>query len=303
MPFARRPRCTWQIRTRNLALGERTLVMGVLNVTPDSFSDGGLFFDVNTAVEHALSMLDQGADLIDVGGESTRPLSREVGSHEPISAQQEQDRVLPVIEALLRERPTSVLSIDTYHAETARAAVAAGAEIVNAVSAFAWEPALAGVCAELRCGVVLMHTRGRPSEWRSLPHLAQNEVVPLVLSGLGQSFDAAVAAGIDRNRIVLDPGYGFGKAFDNNYPLIAHQDELLAVGQPLLAGVSRKSFLGRTLAAATPGLPDYPVTTRGNATLAATTAVILAGASIIRVHDVRPAVEAASIADAILAAL
>jgi dihydropteroate synthase len=319
MAFVRRPRFTWQLRTRSLSIGERTLVMGILNVTPNSFSDDGAFFDTNSAVEHALSMLDQGADLIDIGGESTRPGSQSV------SSQQEQDRVLPVIEALLRERPACVLSSDSYKAETARAAIAAGCEIVNDVSGFEWDSGLPRTCADLRCGLILMHTRGRPNEWRTQPPLAQNEVVSLVKSGLAQSLERAIAAGIDRSRVVLDPGYGFGKAYDNNYPLLAYQDVLLELGQPLLAGVSRKSFLGRTLArtlaethartsepnflpddaaptnsSETP--PDIPPQARGNATLAATTAAILSGACIVRVHDVRPAVEAACIADAILAA-
>jgi dihydropteroate synthase len=301
MAFVRRPRFNWQLRTRSLALRERTLIMGVLNVTPDSFSDGGAFFEPNAALEHALAMLDHGADLIDIGGESTRP-----GSTQPIGSGEEQTRVLPVLEAILRERPQSVLSIDTYKAETARAAVTAGAEIVNDISGFQWDPEMARTCAASGCGVVLMHTRGRPPEWRTQPHLSQEEVVPLVQSGLARSLDQALAAGIDRSRIVLDPGYGFGKAYDNNYPLLAHQEELLILGQPILAGVSRKSFLGRTLArtispATNP--PDFPPHARGNATLAAVTAAILAGASIVRVHDVRPAVEAARIADAILAAL
>jgi dihydropteroate synthase len=306
MAFARRPRFTWQLRTHSLALGERTLVMGILNVTPDSFSDGGAFFEPGVAIEHALSMLDQGADLIDIGGESTRP-----GSTQPVSSGEEQARILPVLEAILRERPTSVLSIDTYKAETARAAVAAGAEIVNDISGFQWDAEMARTCAASACGVVLMHTRGRPPDWRSQPHLSQEEVVQLVKSGLARSLDQALAAGIDRTRIVLDPGYGFGKAWDNNYPLLAHQDELLAIGQPILAGISRKSFLGRTLArtispATNPSAtnpPDFPPHARGNATLAATTAAILAGASIVRAHDVRPTVEAARIADAILTAL
>jgi dihydropteroate synthase len=311
MVFVQRPRFTWQLRTRSIALGERTLVMGILNVTPDSFAEDGAYLQATAAVEHGVSMLDQGGDLIDIGGESTRP------GASPISTQEEQSRVLPVIEAILRERPASVLSIDTYHAETARAAIAAGAEIVNDVSGFKWDPDLPRACADLRCGLILMHTRGRPNEWRTQPPLAQNEVVPLVKSGLAQSLERALAAGIDRSRIVLDPGYGFGKAYDNNYPLLAHQDELLELGQPLLAGVSRKSFLGRTLARApernlspasaastnSPEIPpDIPPQARGNATLAATTAAILAGASIVRVHEVRPALEAASIADAILSA-
>lgn len=278
--------------------------MGVLNVTPDSFSDGGRFHDAPSAVAHALSMLEHGADLIDIGGESTRPGST------PLSPQQEQDRVLPVIEALLRERPRSLLSIDTYRVATAQAAVSAGCEIVNDVSGFHWDPEMARACAGLHCGLVLMHTRGLPSEWRTQPRLAQEEVMPLVRSGLEQSLQTATDAGIDRSRIVLDPGFGFGKAFDNNYPLLAHLDELLALGQPLLAGVSRKSFLARTLsqlapseAPGTPVAQTIPMNERGNATLAATTAAILAGASIVRVHDIRPAVESASIADAILSAL
>lgn len=298
MAFVRRPAHTWQLRTRSLTLGERTLIMGVLNVTPDSFSDGGAFFHPDAAVAHALSMLDQGADLIDIGGESTRP-----GAHSPITTRQEQSRVLPVLEAILRERPKSVLSIDTYRAATAHAAVAAGAEIVNDVSGFEWDSAMPQACAQLNCGVVLMHTRGRPSEWRTQSRLAQNQVMPLVKSGLAQSLETALEAGIDRNRIVLDPGYGFGKAFDNNYPLLAHLDELLALGQPILAGVSRKSFLARTLAAISPSPRDIPPAARGNATLAGTTATILAGASIVRVHDVPAALEAASIADAILNSL
>jgi dihydropteroate synthase len=275
--------------------------MGILNVTPDSFSDGGAFLQPEHAVEHALSMLDQGADLIDIGGESTRPGS------EPISSQEEQSRILPVIEAILHERPTSVLSIDTYQAATARTAVAAGCEIVNDVSGFQWDPTMPETCANLRCGVILMHTRGRPGEWRTQPRLAQNEIVPLVKSGLTHSLNQALAAGIDQSRIVLDPGFGFGKAYDNNFPLLAHLDDLLTLGQPLLAGVSRKSFLTRTvsetLASTTPAIADIPPEARANATLAATTAAILAGASIVRVHEVRPAREAASIADAILRAL
>ena len=296
MAFTRRTLCTWKLRTRSLTLGQRTLVMGVLNVTPDSFSDGGEFLDPQAAVAQALAMLDDGADLVDIGGESTRP-----GTEKPLSAQEEQDRVLPVIEGILRERRKSVLSIDTYKAETARAAVNAGAEIVNDVSGFCWDASLPAACAELGCGVVLMHTRGRPDEWRTQPRLAQENVIPLVREGLALSLATARAAGIDHSSVVLDPGFGFGKAFDNNYPMLAHLDGLLALGQPLLAGVSRKSFLGRTLAP--PGATEVPARARENASLAATTAAILAGASIVRVHEVGPAVEAARIADAILKAL
>jgi dihydropteroate synthase len=316
MTFTPRPAFHWQLHTRSVSLGPRTLVMGILNVTPDSFSESGAYFDTVAAIEHGLTLLDQGADILDIGGESTRPGAA------PVSLQEEQDRVLPVIESILHRRPGTVLSIDTYHAETARAAIAAGAEMVNDVSGFLWDPGLAAACADLRCGVILMHTRGRPSEWRTLPPLAPEEVLPLVHAGLAAALERATVAGIDRARIVLDPGYGFGKAFDANYPLLAHQDELLSLGQPLLAGVSRKSFLGHTLAQILPAAlatelsaaevpqsgakalaASIPPAARGNATLAAVTASILAGASIVRVHDVRPAVEAARIADAVLNAV
>jgi len=275
--------------------------MGVLNVTPDSFSDGGTFFGTDVAVARAVEMLEEGAAIIDIGGESTRP------GAQPVSAQEEMDRVLPVIEAVLRERPEAVVSVDTYKAETARAAMRAGAEIVNDVSGFEWDSAMAAACAELRCGVVLMHTRGRPSEWKTQPRLDAEEVVPAVLDGLRQRLERALEAGVERDRVVLDPGFGFGKVGEENYPLLARMDALLALGQPLLAGLSRKSFLGRTLSQTLAGLSEpgkaaLPARERGHATLAATTAAILAGASVVRVHDVRPALEAARIADAILAA-
>lgn len=281
--------------------------MGILNVTPDSFSEFGAHHEIAAAIEHGLTLLDEGAALLDVGGESTRPGATAV------SEQEEQDRVLPVIESILHRRPETVISIDTHHAATARAAIAAGAEIVNDVSGFLWDPALAGACADLSCGVVLMHTRGRPSEWRTLPPLAPNDVVPLVRAGLTDALARARAAGIDGSRVVLDPGYGFGKVFDANYPLLAHQEKLLQLGQPLLAGVSRKSFLANTLARSLPEsskaesgkslAATIPPAARGNATLAAVITAILAGASIVRVHEVRPAVEAARIADAVVNAL
>lgn len=297
MAFARRNPFTWQLGTRSLALADRTLIMGVVNVTPDSFSDGGLFIDTPRAAEQALRMFDEGATIVDIGGESTRP-----GKREPVTAAEERDRVLPVIEAVLKHRPGSILSIDTYKAETARAGVGAGAEIVNDVSGLLWDAEMGAACAALACGVVLMHTRGRPDEWRALPKLHPEEVVPLVKAGLESSLEAAIRAGIDRERIALDPGYGFGKPFDSNYPLLARQHELQSLNQPLLAGVSRKSFLGRTLAALNGGV-DAPPDARGAVTIAAVTAAILSGAAIVRVHEVRPAAEAASIADAVLATL
>ena len=199
----------------------------------------------------------------------------------------------------MRERPGAVLSIDTYRAATACAAIAAGCAIVNDVSGLLWDAGMAAACAELACGVVLMHTRGRPDQWRALPPLAPGEVLPLVARELRQRLDAALVAGIRAERIVLDPGYGFGKAFDANYPLLAGQHALLALGRPLLAGVSRKSFLGRTLAPVFDG-QDAPINRREAATLAATIAAVLGGASLVRVHVVRSAVEAVAVADAIL---
>jgi dihydropteroate synthase len=281
--------------------------MGIVNVTPDSFSDGGSFFAPEAAVARGLQALDEGADLLDLGAESTRPGSRAGGavgsSLAPlVSAEEEQARLLPVIEGLLAARPDAVLSVDTYKASTARAAVAAGAEIVNDVSGFLWDAEMAEACAQLQCGLVLMHTRGKPEEWRTLPSQAPDALLASVRDGLQVCLDAAARAGIAAESIVIDPGYGFGKNLDENYALLARQQELLALGRPLLAGLSRKSFLGHTLAPLHDG-QDAPVTARESATIAAHVAAILHGASIVRVHAVRPAVEAARIADAILEAM
>jgi dihydropteroate synthase len=292
MIVAPRPRFEWRLRTRSLLLGERTLLVGVVNVTPDSFSEQGQFFSTESAIAHGLQLLDEGADILDIGGESTRPGARAV-----VSAQEELDRVLPVLKAVLHERLDVVISIDTYKAATARAAVAAGAEIVNDVSGFLWDQDMAAACAELGCGVILMHTRGRPEEWRAQPQLARDAVVPLVLRELRERASAALAAGVRQECIVLDPGFGFGKVGEENYPLLAHLDALHALGYPLLAGASRKSFLGKTLATfcGHAPLPDQ----RDNATLASVTAAALAGAHLVRVHNVHAAREAVAIADAI----
>jgi len=280
--------------------------MGVVNITPDSFSDGGHFLDPEAAVAQALKLMDEGADLLDLGAESTRPGSRAGGaagtSFAPaVSAEEEQARLLPVLEGILRARSAAIISVDTYKASTARAALKAGAEIVNDVSGLAWDAEMAAVCAEFSAGVVLMHTRGRPEEWRAQAQLAPDALLATVREGLAASLSAAISSGIPPDAVVLDPGYGFGKRFDENYSLLARQAELLSLGRPLLAGLSRKSFLGRTLAPLNDG-SDAPVEAREAASLAALTAAILRGASIVRVHEVRPAVEAARIADAILAA-
>jgi dihydropteroate synthase len=305
MPLARRTHHDWHLRTRTLPLGARTFIMGVLNVTPDSFSDGGLYYSPTHAPERALTqalkMLDEGADILDLGGESTRPNAT------PLTPEEEQSRVLPVIESLLKQRPATILSIDTYHASTARRAIEAGAEIVNDVSGHLWDPAMSATCAELRCGTILMHTRGRPQDWPTLPKLAPGEVLPLIIKELNERLTSITAAGILQEKIALDPGLGFGKRLDENYPILAHLQSLHEFRLPLLIGASRKRFLSNTLthtAALATVLQGEPPTMddRLHATTAANVAAILAGAHILRVHDVRATVEAAAIADRILTA-
>lgn len=324
-----RPVCQWNLGARSLELGKRTLIMGVVNVTPDSFSDGGQFLECDKAIEHAERLLDEGADIIDIGGESTRPgahvaagapLSAETKPTETkkslpsalkgpvaaasvsapaVSAEEELRRVLPVLTALKKKSPTSVLSVDTYKSDVARAAVEAGAEIVNDVSGFRWDARMAKTIAELKCGAVLMHMRGRPEEWHALP--PAGDIVLLVKRELKEWAEKAVIAGVRRERIVLDPGFGFGKSFDENYPLLARFDELQAAGFPLLAGTSRKSFIGRTLGKKEDG-KDVPPVGRLYGTIATQTALILKGAHILRTHDVKAAADAARVADAILQA-
>ena len=188
-----RSTASWRLRTRTLELGLRTLVMGAVNITPDSFSDGGLFLDPEAAVVHGLKMIEEGADLLDLGAESTRPGSRAGGADAAVSAEEEQARLLPVLEGILRARPDAILSVDTYKAETARAALEAGAEIVNDVSGFTWEPGIAEVCAKFDAGVVLTHTRGRPEEWRAQRRLEPDALLAMVREGLVASLGAARA--------------------------------------------------------------------------------------------------------------
>jgi dihydropteroate synthase len=314
-----RPVFQWNLGARSLELGKRTLIMGVVNVTPDSFSDGGQYLDRDKAIEHAELLLQEGADLLDIGGESTRPGAkvdarvpeatsvdtkkaaaanlRSAPSAAVVSADEELKRVLPVIAELKKKHPTAVLSVDTYKSVVARAAISSGAEIVNDVSGFRWDPQMAKTVADLKCGVVLMHMRGRPEEWRTLP--PPGDIVLLVKRELKDWAEKAVLAGVRRERIVLDPGFGFGKSFDENYPLLGRFSELQTTGFPLLAGTSRKSFIGRTLAK---DGKDAPPEHRLYGTLATQVALILKGAHVIRTHDVKAAVEAARVADAILQA-
>ena len=307
-----RPVFEWNLGSRSLQLGKRTLVMGVINVTPDSFSDGGVHFDREGAVEYGLQLLQDGADIVDVGGESTRPGARVLTSaqtagkntvplgqphseKQPVSEKEELERVIPVIAALKQKLPQALISVDTYKANVARAAVEVGAEIVNDVSGFRWDPQMVKTLAGLKCGAVLMHMRGRPEEWCTLPQVP--DVVTLVKRELRAWADAAQIAGVKRERIVLDPGFGFGKSFQENYPLLKRFEELHELRYPLLAGVSRKSFIGRALAR---NGSDAPVTERLYGTVAGETAVILKGAHIIRTHDVRACADAVRIADVVV---
>jgi dihydropteroate synthase len=283
----------WNLGRRTLELGKRTLIMGIVNATPDSFSDGGLYLDAEAASAHALQLLNEGADIVDIGGESTRPGVKVAA----VSAEEEMRRVLPVITALKKTRPDALISIDTYKASVARAALAAGAEIVNDVSGLRWDAKMAKTLAEIKCGVVLMHMRGRPEEWRTLP--PAGDIVVLVKRELREWTEAAVQAGIRRERIAVDPGFGFGKSFEQNYPLLSHFQDLQSLGFPLLAGTSRKSFLGRALAK---DGKDAAPADRLYGNIAAQTALILKGAHILRTHDVKAAVDAANVADAILQA-
>jgi dihydropteroate synthase len=266
--------------------------MGIVNVTPDSFSDGGEHLAADAAVAHALKLLDEGADIVDIGGESTRPGAR-VGAENPaVSAQEELERVLPVIAEVKKARGSAVISIDTYKAQVATAAVKAGAEIVNDVSGLQWDLAMKKTLAGLSCGVVLMHTRGRPDEWRSLPTVP--DIVMLTRKELRQRSDVAVAAGIKRDRIAIDPGFGFGKRFEENYPLLRRLDEFQELRFPLLAGVSRKSFVGRALAK---NEQDASLVDREFGSLGAEIALALKGAHIIRTHNVCACVQALKLAD------
>jgi dihydropteroate synthase len=308
----------WKLAARSVQLGKRTLVMGVVNVTPDSFSDAGQYLDRDRAIEHALQLLDQGADIIDVGGESTRPGAKVAAPVEAggkpiagakpsaapkpsappktaVSEKEELERVIPVIAELKKKRPEVLISVDTYKAVVARTAVQAGAEIVNDVSGFRWDPQMRKTLAELKCGAVLMHMRGHPEEWRNLP--APSDIVTLVKRELREWASAAMTAGIKRECMVLDPGFGFGKNFEENFPLLRRLDELHTLHQPLLVGVSRKSFIGRAVAR---DGKDAPVTDRLFGTVAAETAAVLKGAQIIRTHDVKACLDAVRIADIVV---
>jgi dihydropteroate synthase len=277
-----------KLASGKLVLGERTLVMGVLNVTPDSFSDGGKFYAEEQAMQHAVQMERDGADLIDVGGESTRPGSEE------ISIEAELRRVLPVLGGLRRLLKIPI-SIDTQKAEVAEAALDAGAQIINDISGLQNDPRIAEVAARRRVPLILMHRRGEPRTMQKGPFA--RDVIRDVMQGLRRSVTLARKAGVAKSQIILDPGIGFGKSFAQNYELLQELPQLAKLGYPLLVGTSRKGFLGATLAR--DGKPAPPEE-RIWGTAATVTASILNGAHIVRVHDVIEMMQVARVADCLL---
>ncbi|MGQ9634609.1 MAG: dihydropteroate synthase [Bryobacteraceae bacterium] len=277
-----RKRYVWRLKDRELQLGDRTLLMGILNVTPDSFSDGGKFLDPDRAFARAVEMEEEGADIIDVGAESTRPGSTRISENEELR------RLVPVLKRL-RGKLAVPISVDTYKAAVAERALALGAEIINDPSSLTFDPQLARVAAQHDAGLVLNHMRGTPETWAKLPPLP--DVMGTILQDLGATVHRAIRAGLDRSRVVIDPGLGFGKRKEQNAEILARLRELARLDLPILVGPSRKSFLAQQSAEET-----------AYATAAAVAASILAGAHIVRVHDVRKMRAAAAVADAILSA-
>ncbi len=295
-----RPRLQLQIGRHKIRLGERTLVMGILNVTPDSFSDGGRFFDPRKAVKHGMDLMEAGADWVDVGGESSRPGSK------PVSADEEIRRVVPVIRALHRKLPGTPISIDTTKSEVAEAALACGAAIINDISGLRFDKRLADLARRHRAGLILMHMRGRPATMQRRPFA--RDVWRALRGGLGRSIQTALKAGVRRSQLVIDPGLGFGKSRRQNYEILAHLDRLQGFGLPIVIGSSRKSFV-RAVAEILEARAHYsgrlartPSGALQSADAAAVVAAILGGAHIVRVHDPCAVLPAIRFADAVLAA-
>ena len=278
------------MRRAERPLGDRTpdpVIVGVLNVTPDSFSDGGDYLDPGRAAARAAAMLDEGAQIIDVGGESTRPGS------DPVTPEEEARRVVPVVEKILAERPGTVVSVDTYRSATAAAALRAGARVINDVTALRWDPRLAGVVAEARCPVILMHMLGKPKTMQRDPRYG--DVVREVREFLAKRVECAAAAGVEEENIILDPGIGFGKTLEHNLELLNRLDSIVELGFPVLVGVSRKRFIGSLT-----GVEEARERLFG--TVAANVLAYERGATLFRVHDVRANREALEVARAVLRA-
>lgn len=275
-----RPRLLWKLKEREFALGERTLIMGVLNVTPDSFSDGGRYLDPDRAYARALELEEEGADIIDIGAESTRPGSSRVSEAE------EKRRLIPVLKRL-RGRLAVPISVDTYKSGVAEHALKLGAEIINDPSGLTFDPQLARVVARYDAGLILNHMRGTPETWAKLPPLP--DPMGAILQDLEAAVHRAVRAGVDRSRIVVDPGIGFGKRGEQNSEILARLPEMARLKLPVLVGPSRKSFLAQKTEEETLF-----------ATAAAVTAAILGGAHLVRVHDVRQMRAVVAVADAVV---
>jgi dihydropteroate synthase len=282
MHHTKEPRNTVGVGDRTLGPGP--VLVGVLNVTPDSFSDGGDFLNPGKAASHAAVMLDEGAEIIDVGGESTRPGS------DPVSQEEEVRRVVPVIRAILADRPDAIISIDTYRAATAEAALEAGARIVNDVTALRRDPRMAALAADAGCPMILMHMLGEPKTMQRDPRY--DDVVREVRDFLAARAEQAIAAGVEPENIILDPGIGFGKTLEHNLALLRHLDSLVELGFPVLFGASRKRFIGRIT-----GVED--ARGRVSGTVAANVLAYERGATFFRVHDVRPNREALAVAEAV----
>jgi dihydropteroate synthase len=271
---------------REIILGKKTIVMGILNVTPDSFSDGGLFYNTKTAVDRALQMIDEGADIIDIGGESSRPGAQSVDSKTELT------RVIPIIEKLVKKTKTPI-SIDTTKAKVARLALAAGAEIVNDISALNGDKKIAGIVRDAGAAIVLMHMRGNPQSMQK-DNLVYNDLMGEIISYLKTCSEKAIKASIDKKSLVIDPGIGFGKTAEDNYRIIKNLAELKGLGLPIMIGPSRKSFIGKVIG----GEPHERI----EGTSAAVTAAIINGAQIVRVHDVAIMKKVCAITDAIVSA-
>ena len=269
--FRSQRRDRWRLRHQTLAVGRLPLVMGILNVTPDSFSDGGRFFDHQAAIEHGLRLAEEGADLVDVGGESTRPYAP------PVDPDEELRRVIPVVAALV-ERSSVPVSIDTSKAIVAREAIAAGAQVINDVTALSGDPGMLPLAVESGVGVCVMHMQGSPRTMQEDP--TYDDVVEDVLAYLRQRRDALIAAGIDQDRIALDPGIGFGKTPQHNLSLLSHAWRFHELGCPVLVGHSRKSFIGAVL--------GDPEADRTAGTIGVALSLARQGVQILRVHDVAP---------------
>jgi len=272
---------TW--KNFSLDFSKKTYIMGILNVTPDSFADGGLYFDKSSAIERAYQIVEEGADIIDIGGESTRPGS------EPISIKEELIRTIPLIEAISKKIKVPI-SIDTYKSEVAKAALDAGASMVNDISGLRFDPKMTDVVSEYKVPVVIMHIKGKPQDMQQNP--VYEALIPEIIDYFRMGMKIASGAGISEDKIIIDPGIGFGKTFDHNLEIINNLREFTFLEKPILVGPSRKAFIGKILG-------DAPATERLEGTAAAVSISIINGANVVRVHDVKEMVKVAKVADAV----